>query len=301
MSMMKPSSPDNLIALPVRSEHEDPERVRAWLRRIAEVCEEAARGNLEARLIGCEEGGDVARIAKSINHLLDVTDAFVRESRASLDHASEGKYFRRVVVRGLPGTFRQGAAAINAASERMGQQAALEKERLDLASRFAGKIYEVVSNVASAATEMQATAGVLVDNAKFTWTRAAAVAASAGETAANVQAVASATEELGATASEISRQVGDSTLTSQQAVSELERTQVVVGELTQASRKIGNVVNVISDVANQTKLLALNATIEAARVGELGKGFGVVAAEVKNLARQTSGATEDVGQLISTL
>ncbi|MGA7118634.1 MAG: hypothetical protein WBY94_00980, partial [Polyangiaceae bacterium] len=101
------------------SDHE----AREWMKKAADVCEQAARGNLEARLLGCSAGGDVGRMVHGINHLLDVTDAFVREAKASLDYASQGKFFRRVLLRGLPGTFRQGAQLINAASRKMDLQA----------------------------------------------------------------------------------------------------------------------------------------------------------------------------------
>lgn len=278
---------------------------RLWLSRIADVCDEAARGNLEARLLDCEETGEIARVVASINQLLDVTDAFVREAKASLQHASDGKFFRRVLLRGLPGTFRQAAGVINEATAKMGDQAralaAAQAERAALADDFEARIRGVVETVASSATELQATASLLVDNAGTTTEQAVAVAAAAEQTSTNVQAVASATEELGASAREIARQVEEWTTTSRSAVGEVERTNGVVVELAQASRRISNVVKLISDVARQTNLLSLNATIEAARVGEAGKGFAVVASEVKNLARQTSGATDDVATIIAAL
>jgi methyl-accepting chemotaxis protein len=78
------------------------------------------------------------------------------------------------------------------------------------------------------------------------------------------------------------------------AVTEAEATDATVQELSGSAQKIGDVIELIQQIAAQTNLLALNATIEAARAGEAGKGFAVVASEVKNLATQTARATEEI-------
>ena len=97
---------------------------RNWVAQATAVFERAAEGDLEARLLGASQAPpDVQRMALAVNELLDRTDAFVREAGASLECASQGKFFRRVLERGLLGSFRQGAALINRATEKMAHQA----------------------------------------------------------------------------------------------------------------------------------------------------------------------------------
>jgi len=115
----------------------------------------------------------------------------------------------------------------------------------------------------------------------------------------NVQAVASGTEELASSVGEISQQVSSALEISVEAVTQANHTNSIVSGLADAGQKIGEVIELINSIAEQTNLLALNATIEAARAGEAGKGFAVVASEVKNLATQTSRATDEIGAHIS--
>ena len=92
-----------------------------------------------------------------------------------------------------------------------------------------------------------------------------------------------------------------STKISKAAVEAAERSNRTVQGLSAAAKNIGDVVKLISDVANQTNLLALNATIEAARAGDAGNGFAVVASEVKSLANQTARATENIASQVAAI
>lgn len=117
----------------------------------------------------------------------------------------------------------------------------------------------------------------------------------------NIQTVSAATTELSSSISEISRQMVQAADVTRTAVGEIEETNGRVKALNEAAVSIGQVVQIISDIASQTNLLALNATIESARAGDAGKGFAVVANEVKSLASQTGKATEEISQKITEI
>ena len=111
-----------------------------WINEMRVVCEEAARGNLEPRILGIDESSELAPVMHALNHLLDMADAFVRESKASLEFASQGKYFRRFIPQGMLGTFGQGAVLINSATAQMeadaqnlaeSQEREAEKQRIE--------------------------------------------------------------------------------------------------------------------------------------------------------------------------
>jgi len=151
-----------------------------------------------------------------------------------------------------------------------------------------------------AADEMRGAADAMSTTADKTSRQASMVAAAAEEATSNVQTVAAASHELSVSIDDITRQVTESSRVAKEAAAEAEQTNLIVGGLSQAAQKIGEVVSLISNIASQTNLLALNATIEAARAGESGKGFAVVASEVKGLAAQTARATEEIsGQIVA--
>ena len=190
---------------------------------------------------------------------------------------------------------------MTAEQEQTKQQTEAEKRRgmHALAGRFESQVGAVVGMLSAGATELSSTAQAMTNTADQAGRQAAAVSGAAADAGGHVQTLAAAAEELTASINEISRQVSHSAKITTRAVTDAQRTDVIVRALAEATDKIGQVVGLITDIASQTNLLALNATIEAARAGEAGKGFAVVASEVKSLATQTGRATEEIGAQIA--
>ncbi len=196
-----------------------PEARSAWVDAALRVCVAAADGDLESRVLHVdrlvEHANDprVRDLLLAINHLLDLTDAFVREAEASLSHAQKQKFFRRVLLTGMRGTFRSASAGINTATKSMGEQS-------------------------QSLREAEARRSALGD--------------------------------------------------------EFAKVQLATTELIETSRAISECTREISLIGVQTNLLALNASIEAAHAGEAGRGFSIVASEVKRLAGRSHDATTEI-------
>lgn len=170
-----------------------------------------------------------------------------------------------------------------------------------LISGFDADVVERMGRMDGVVGSMQSNCERLNESSDLADSTVTGADSSAQNASANVQTVAAAAEELSSSISEIGQQVERSSGVIGTASQRSQLTNEKVQELASAAERIGDVVNLIQDIAEQTNLLALNATIEAARAGEAGKGFAVVASEVKTLANQTAKATEEISQQIRSI
>ncbi|MDX2186339.1 MAG: methyl-accepting chemotaxis protein [Opitutaceae bacterium] len=268
--------------------------MNAFLNHLAATCEEAAAGNLEARVStqGCNP--EEVRLANAINLLLDVSDAYVRESSAAMETCARGEYHRPIIERGLKGSYRLAAGTINRAVLKMRTDA----ERIEA---FQNERAAVAAEISTSTEQLNQSINAMWKMAEDSRETSAAVATSAAETSNNIGAVAAACQELTSTTAEISNQARSSTTLVREVVQNSQNAHTVVKDLGEAARQISSITSVITKIARQTNLLALNATIEAARAGEHGRGFAVVAGEVKTLARETAAATEKIGHQLDRI
>ncbi len=167
--------------------------------------------------------------------------------------------------------------------------------------QFRAKIVLSVDNLRNSYTRTHDVASSMQQMTTDTTQWAELASYSSDRVVENINGSSASAEEFTTTAQGIKQQIACANQITAQARLETEKSDHAVEELSRSTNEIGNIVELISNIAAQTNLLALNATIEAARAGEAGRGFSVVASEVKLLAAQTTSATQQISQRINAV
>lgn len=271
---------------------------RADLQQIIDLLEKAVQGEVSHRLVLFDKSSELQALVNPINDLLDRVECVLRELTSVSEAGGKKQFYRQFLSNGLSGAFLQVA---DSANKNLASMKEAEDSKKVLAQAFKVEVGENSANILDKLKVLGDVNQELIANVKEMTVQVSRGEERGKETTFRVQSVATAAEELSSSISEISMQTERTNASANDAIDKLSHALDTVREINSSAEDVSGIVGIINDVARQTNLLALNAAIEAARAGEAGRGFGVVASEVKELANQTSRATRDIIEKIDKM